>query len=154
MKSDIEIINADMFYSELVNKAIDLAYEYHHGQKDKAGRPYFVHVLHVAEQMDDEISTCAALLHDTLEDTSLTLETLEGEFPREVVEAVKTLTHKPHTDYFAYIEEVKRNPIARKVKLADLTHNLDGSRFPKSNEQQAKRAEKYRTALHILTEDH
>lgn len=139
-----------MFYSELVNKAIDLAYEYHHGQRDKAGRPYFVHVLHVAEQMDDEISTCAALLHDTLEDTRLPLATLEREFPREVVEAVKTLTHKPHTDYFAYIEDVKRNPIARKVKLADLAHNLDGSRFQHHDERQAKRAEKYRKALQIL----
>ena len=139
-----------MFYSALVNKAIDLAYKYHHGQRDKAGVPYIAHVLHVAGQMDDEVTTCAALLHDTLEDTRLPLATLEREFPPEVVEAVKTLTHKPHTDYFAYIEEVKRNPIARKVKLADLAHNLDGSRFPHHDERQAKRAEKYRKALQIL----
>ena len=136
-----------------MNKAIDIAYEYHHGQKDKAGRPYFVHVLHVAEQMDDELSTRTALLHDTLEDTSLTLAKLEREFPREVVEAVKVLTRKPHTDYFAYIEEVKRNTIARKVKLADLAHNLDASRFPTPNERHAKRADKYNKALQILKEE-
>ena len=140
-----------MFYSALVNKAIDLAYKYHHGQRDKAGVPYIAHVLHVAEQIDDEVTTCAAILHDTLEDTRLTLAELEKEkFPREVVEAVKTLTHHHHTDYFDYIEDVKRNPTARKVKLADLAHNLDSSRFPHPNERQAKRAEKYRKALQIL----
>ena len=68
-----------MFYSALVNKAIDLAYKYDHGQRDKAGVPYIAHVLHVAEQMDDEVTTCAAILHDTLEDTRLTLAELEKE---------------------------------------------------------------------------
>ena len=140
-----------MIYSELVNRAIDLAYEYHLGQKDKAGRPYIVHVLHVAEQMDDEVSTCVALLHDTLEDTELKAEVLEREFPREVVDAVKVLTHEDGTDYFSYIQEVKRNPIARKVKLADLEHNLDESRFAGTwSEQSGRRSEKYREARKIL----
>ncbi len=118
-----------MFYSELVNKAIDLAYEAHNGQRDKTGRPYFVHVMHVAEQMDNEYSTCAALLHDTLEDTHIGLERLEREFPREVVEAVKVLTKRRGVSYSEYIEAVRRNPIARKVKLADLEHNLDATRL-------------------------
>ena len=139
-----------MIYTELTNKAIDLAYEYHHGQKDKAGRPYIVHVLHVAEQMDDEFSACAALLHDTLEDTDLKPEVLEREFPREVVEAVKLLTHQEGTDYFEYVQKVSANPIARKVKQADLAHNLDSSRFEGHNKRQDQRAEKYRKALDIL----
>ena len=139
-----------MIYTELTNKAIDLAYEYHHGQKDKAGRPYIVHVLHVAEQMDDEFSTCAALLHDTLEDTDLKPEVLEREFPREVVEAVKLLTHQEGTDYFEYVRKVAQNPTARKVKLADLAHNLDSSRFEIHNKRQDQRAEKYRKALDLL----
>lgn len=143
-----------MIYTHLVNRAIDLAYEYHHGQKDKAGRPYFVHVMHVAEQMDDEYSTCAALLHDTLEDTDIDSEILERDFPREVVEAVRLLTHKKDTDYFDYVREVKKNPIARKVKLADLAHNLDMSRFDGCSEflqeKAAKRREKYIEALRIL----
>ena len=143
-----------MIYTELVNKAIDIAYEYHHGQKDKSGRPYFVHVMHVAEQMDDEYSTCAALLHDTLEDTDLDPAVLERLFPREVVEAVKILTHKSGTDYFDYVREVKKNPIARKVKLADLAHNLDMSRFDGCSENliesARKRSSKYLEALRIL----
>ena len=143
-----------MIYTALVNRAIDIAYEYHHGQKDKSGRPYFVHVMHVAEQMDDEYSTCAALLHDTLEDTELEAEVLEREFPPEVVEAVKLLTHDKNSDYFEYVRQVAQNPIARKVKLADLRHNLDLSRFDGCSERMIasarKRSEKYREALRIL----
>ena len=141
-----------MIYSELVNKAIDIAYAAHHGQKDKAGRPYFVHVMHVAEQMDDEYSACAALLHDTLEDTYLDPRVLD-EFPSEVVDAVKLLTHK-HGDYMDYVREVKRNPVARKVKTADLEHNLDERRFAGCSERQQesarKRRKKYLAALDIL----
>ncbi|MBQ7220419.1 MAG: bifunctional (p)ppGpp synthetase/guanosine-3',5'-bis(diphosphate) 3'-pyrophosphohydrolase [Synergistaceae bacterium] len=140
-----------MIYSELVNKAIDIAYEAHHGQKDKAGRPYIVHVLHVAEQMDDEYSACAALLHDTLEDTELKAEVLERIFPREVVDAVKVLTHDGATDYMSYVREVRRNPIARKVKIADLEHNLDVSRFAGTGgEQSVRPSAKYMNALEIL----
>ena len=146
-----------MIYSELVNIAIDIAYSAHNGQKDKAGRPYFVHVMHVAEQMDDEISACVALLHDTLEDTYIDSETLERDFPREVVEAVKLLTHKKDTDYFGYIREVKKNPIARKVKLADLAHNLDMSRFDGCSEEliekARKRRDKYEKARAILLQE-
>ena len=143
-----------MIYTELVNKAIDLAYDAHSGQKDKTGRPYFVHVMHVAEQMDDEYSACAALLHDTLEDTDIDSEILERDFPSEVVEAVKVLTHKDGTDYFGYVREVGRNPIARKVKLADLAHNLDGSRFAGTGRTQSEeRTEKYREAQRILLEE-
>ena len=143
-----------MIYTALTNRAMDIAYEYHDGQKDKAGRPYFVHVLHVAEQMDTEYAVCVALLHDTLEDTELGAEVLESEFPPEVVEAVKLLTHDKSTDYFEYVREVAQNPIARKVKQADLRHNLDLSRFDGCSERMIasarKRSEKYREALRIL----
>ncbi len=146
-----------MIYSELVNKAIDLAYEYHHGQRDKAGRPYFSHVWHVAEQMDDEYSVCVALLHDTLEDTHIDPAYLEEIFPSEVVEAVKVLTHDDNVSYVEYIREVAKNPLARKVKLADLEHNLDLSRFEGCGEwrmeKARKRRSKYEEAKRILLEE-
>ena len=142
-----------MIYTELVNKAIDIAYAAHHGQKDKAGRPYFVHVMHVAEQMDDEYSACAALLHDTLEDTDVKAEELERIFPREVIDAVKLLTHE-HGEYMDYVREVKKNTIARKVKAADLEHNLDEARFAGCSDKlkvaAGRRREKYLDALEIL----
>ena len=63
-----------MIYTELTKKAITIAYYAHHGQIDKGGMPYIFHPYHLAEQMDDEISTCAALLHDVVEDTDVTFE--------------------------------------------------------------------------------
>ena len=70
-----------MIYTPLTNKAMRLAYAAHQGQTDQAGLPYIFHPFHLAEQMEDEISVCAALLHDVVEDTPITLEELEQEFP-------------------------------------------------------------------------
>ena len=118
-----------MIYTELTIKAMNIAYAAHHGQVDKAGVPYVFHPFHLAETMDDEFSCCAALLHDTVEDTDVTLEQLAEEFPAEVVEAVRLLTHAPETNYHDYVRAIRGNPIAVKVKLADLAHNSDESRF-------------------------
>lgn len=118
-----------MIYTPLTIRAMNIAYTAHYGQMDKAGVPYIFHPLHLAEQMEDEISCCAALLHDTVEDTDVTLEDLKREFPAEVVEAVRQLTHDPDDDYFDYVRAIKANPVAMKVKLADLAHNTDETRF-------------------------
>ena len=114
-----------MIYTPLTIKAMGIAYEAHHGQVDKAGVPYIFHPLHLAEKMEDEFSCCAALLHDAVEDTDVTLEQLAAEFPPEVVEAIRLLTHSPDSDYFDYVRAIRANPIAMKVKLADLAHNTD-----------------------------
>lgn len=118
-----------MIYTPLTIRAMQIAYEAHHGQTDKAGVPYVFHPLHLAEAMEDEICCCAALLHDVVEDTAVTLEDLAAVFPPEVVEAVALLTHEEGTDYFDYVRHIRSNPIALKVKLADLTHNSDATRF-------------------------
>ena len=118
-----------MVYTPLTIRAMQIAYNAHHGQTDKAGVPYIFHPLHLAEQMEDEISCCVALLHDTVEDTDVTLEALAGEFPDEVVQAVALLTHEEGTDYFDYVRRIRNNPTAIKVKLADLQHNSDATRF-------------------------
>ena len=117
-----------MIYTPMTRRAMCLAYEAHHGQLDKAGIPYILHPVHLAEQMDDEITCTVALLHDTVEDTAVTQEDLAKAFPPEVVEAVALLTHDPAVDYFDYIRAIRRNPIAAKVKLADLNHNTDQTR--------------------------
>ena len=117
-----------MIYTPMTKKALCFAYQAHHGQMDKSGLPYIHHPLHLAEQMADEISCAAALLHDTVEDTDITLEDLAKEFPPEVVEAVDLLTHKPGTDYYDYVRAIRTNPAATAVKLADLDHNGDFTR--------------------------
>ena len=141
-----------MIYTELTMKAMVLAYNAHHGQFDKGGIPYIFHPIHLAESMDDEISTCVALLHDTVEDTELTLEALAKEFPKEVVEAVALMTHGEGVDYFDYVRAIKKNPIAVKVKLADLAHNSDPTRVSQQGSAEKRRA-KYAAARKILTEE-
>lgn len=144
-----------MFYSKLINQAIDISFNAHLGQFDKAGRPYFTHPLIVAQQMESEYEICTALLHDVIEDTSVKLEELEKIFPSEITEAVKVLTHQEGIDYFDYILTIKDNPIARKVKLADLKHNLDVTRIAdnpellRDYEQRRKKYERARALLAI-----
>ncbi|MDE5770541.1 MAG: HD domain-containing protein [Ruminococcus sp.] len=146
-----------MIYTELTNKAMRIAYNAHHGQYDVNGVPYIFHPYHVAEQMTDEITVCTALLHDVAEDTEITIEQLESEFPSEVTEALKLLTHNKDTDYFMYIEKIKSNPVAKAVKLADLAHNSDMSRITDKNAVSEEKREhwiyKYSTAKKILEAD-
>lgn len=146
-----------MIYTKLTNKAMRIAYEAHHGQYDVNGVPYIFHPYHVAEQMNDEITVCTALLHDVAEDTDITIEQLEKEFPEEVTEALKLLTHDKNTDYFDYIEKIRSNPVAKAVKLADLAHNSDISRITDKNVVSEKKLEywnyKYSAAKRILEKD-
>ena len=147
-----------MIYTPLTNKALVYAYNAHPGQLDYNGIPFIFHPLHLAEQMDDEISCCAALLHDVVEDTELTLDDLRKDFPETVVEVVALLTHDDsaeysNTDYFSYIEKIKSHPIAKKVKLADIAHNSDQTRCVGAGlpaEQLLFWQQKYQKALEIL----
>ena len=145
-----------MIYTNLTNKAMRIAYEAHHGQLDYNGIPYIFHPIHLAEQMDDEISCCAALLHDVAEDTDVSMEELAREFPDAVIEVLKLLTHDDRVPYFDYVREIKKHPVAKKVKLADLAHNSDQTRCIGSDLTEEKLAYwkgKYEKATKILLED-
>lgn len=150
-----------MLYTDLTKKAMKIAYQQHHRQVDKAGVPYIFHPYHLAEQMgDDEYAICTALLHDVIEDTNMTLKDLEAQgFPAEVTDALKCLTHEDSVPYLgAYIETIKANPLAKKVKLADLRHNSDQTRLPpakdsKEEERRKQWIQKYTKAIEILESD-
>ena len=118
-----------MIYTELTKKAMKIAYDAHHGQTDQSGMPYIFHPYHLAEQMEDEITICAALLHDVVEDTEVTFEELEKDFPKEVIDILKLLTHEDDEDYFEYVRRIKDHPGAKAVKMADLAHNSDQGRL-------------------------
>ena len=141
-----------MIYTPLTKKALALCFECHKEQVDKTGLPYVFHPFHLAEQMDDEISTVCALLHDVVEDTSLTLTDLESMgYPKEVTEVLALLTHDADQPYMDYVKRIATHPIAKKVKIADLTHNSDLTRLDVIDEYAIKRNEKYAQALRILT---
>lgn len=142
-----------MIYTDMTKKAMKLAYKAHEGQLDRSGIPYIFHPLHLAEQMDNEIECTVALLHDVVEDTQYSMQDLEKEFPREVIEALKLLTHDKSVDYFEYVEKVKANPTAKKVKIADVMHNSDESRLDSITEKDLKRREKYKKAIALLKDE-
>ena len=141
-----------MLYTELTKKAMKIAYDAHQGQLDKGGIPYVFHPWHLAEQMEDEISTIAALLHDVVEDTDWTLEQLAAEgFPQEAMEALALLTHPEGEPYMDYIARLQHNPVAVKIKLADLRHNSDFTRLSAvTADQRARLERKYAPAFALL----
>ena len=122
----------------------------HFGQTDKAGNPYITHPMAVAAGVEGEDAKIAALLHDTVEDTFVTIRTVRELFGNTVGDAVDCLTRRENEDYFAYVRRAGANPIARKVKLADLAHNMDMSRLPIVTEKDRIRLEKYKKAREIL----
>ena len=141
-----------MIYTDKTKKAMKFSYKAHKDQVDKSGLPYFHHPLHLAEQMDDEDSTVVALLHDVVEDTEYTLNDIKGMgFGDAVLEALRLLTHDPSVPYLEYVRAISENPIASKVKIADLEHNSDTTRLNhEPTETDIKRLEKYKTAQKIL----
>ena len=151
-----------MVYTKATLKAMNIAYEAHHGQKDKTGYPYIAHPLHLADQMTTEDTCVVALLHDVVEDTYLTFEDIEAAgFSKEQLDALKLLTHddipqnlsleEREKIYLDYVRKIKENDIAKVVKIADLKHNSDLSRMLREpDEIDLKRAEKYKKALDIL----
>ena len=140
-----------MIYTELTKKALKISFNAHKDQLDKSGIPYVYHPFHLAEQMNDELSTCVALLHDVVEDTDITLDDLKSKgFPDEVIEALVLMTHNDGVPYLDYVRAMKDNPIARKVKLADLAHNIDLTRLDKVDDKAIERINKYKQAVLIL----
>ena len=132
-------------------KAYEIAKKAHLGQVDKAGEDYIKHPEKVASFVKTDEEKAVAYLHDVIEDTELTLEDLsEYGFSKEVVEAVDIITKKRGEDYQSYLNSVKKNKLARAVKLADLRHNSDLTRLIKVTEKDIKRKEKYQKAIDFL----
>ena len=142
-----------MIYTTQTKRALTLCFAAHRDQMDKSGMPYVFHPFHLAEQMTDEQTTVAALLHDVVEDTDYTFEDLaEMGFDAEVLAALRLLTHAEGEPYMDYVARLKGNRIARAVKLADLAHNSDLSRLDPAqiDEWALKRQEKYQKAIELL----
>lgn len=139
--------------SSLIERAIAIALTAHSGQVDKAGATYILHPLRLMVQMDTEDEQLAALLHDVVEDSDLTLDDLRDEgLPESVLAALALLTHQAGEDYEDYVRRIADNPLARKVKLADLADNMRLDRIPNPTPKDLERLEKYREAQALLLE--
>ena len=139
-----------MYYSDMVKKAVNIMFEAHKDDIDKGGYPYVFHPFYLATKLDGENETCVALLHDVIEDhgDKYSFEYLENEgFNKEIIDALKLLTHKKDIPYMDYIVEISKNNIAKKVKIEDLKHNMDSRR---TSGEKAKKYDIYVKALEFL----
>lgn len=135
-----------------IEDAIALAAQAHRGQKDKAGCPYIFHPFRLMLSMTSEAEQMAAVLHDVVEDTDVTLDDLQSQgYPAEVVESVALLTHADGVPYMEYVEAIKPHELARAVKIADLKDNMNLSRIAQPTAKDLARIEKYQKALELLT---
>ena len=126
--------------THVVEKAILIALNAHAGTLDKSGQPYILHPLRVMLAQQNNLTRIAAVLHDVVEDTDVSLEDLhEAGLPREAIDAIQLLTHAEDTEYSQYIQRLMSNPIARAVKLADLRDNMDVLRLPAFTEHDLQR---------------
>lgn len=131
----------------MLEKARKIAEKAHQRQVDKGGHPYILHPLRVMEKCEAAEEKIVALLHDVLEDSEYTLEDLRKEgFADEILKALVCLTHREGEGYMEYIDRVCENPLAARVKYADLQDNMDISRIPNPAEKDYIRLEKYKIA--------
>lgn len=140
-------------WNRLYTIAKTIAKVAHNGQVDKAGRPYIEHPLTVADMLNEPDEKVVALLHDVLEDSDFTADDLHKmEFPQDVIDAVCALTRESEESRRNYIRRVKENPLATRVKLADLRHNMDLSRLPSVSDGDLERTERYKKEYEFLME--
>lgn len=132
----------------MLDKAISIAAQAHQGQTDRAGAPLILHVLRVMLTCQTETEMTVAALHDVVEDSpAWTFDRLRAEgFSEAVVAAVDCLTRREDESYEAYIDRLSVNPLARRVKLADLDDNMDVKRFPLMNDTNHDKIARYHKA--------
>lgn len=136
----------------LFRKAVEVAVQAHAGQVDGLGVPKICHCIAVTNGVSGEYAKCVAMLHDTVEDTELTLDDLRGfGFPERIVKAVGILTHDKKTPYLDYVQRIwdSGDLLARIVKRADLLDNTDPYRCEKSPVSEEKQ-ELYKQAKQIM----
>ncbi len=135
----------------LLEKAIAIAVNAHSGQVDKAGQPYILHPLRMMLRLDGEAERVVGVLHDVIEDTSVTADDLRREgFPDEILDALACVTKRKGETYPGFVARAAKNPIARRVKLADLEDNMDVRRLHTVTKRDAKRLTKYLAAWRRL----
>ncbi|WP_313312540.1 HD domain-containing protein [Pulveribacter sp.] len=134
-----------------IERAIEIAANAHAGQRDKAGQPYIFHPLRVMFRVDGEHEQMAAVLHDVVEDTAITIDDLAREgFPPAVLRAVEALTKLPGETRLEAAARAAADPVARKVKLADNAENMDLSRIPNPTDKDYARCREYEEVRALL----
>lgn len=139
---------------DLLDKAIEIAIDGHIGQKDKYGNPYILHPLRVMLAMKSYEEKTVGVLHDVVEDTKYTFDDLRtAGFTEDILAALDCVTNRKSEDYDTFIDRVKTNSIAIKVKIADLEDNMDIRRIKVLTEKDMERLNKYLHYYEILLKE-
>lgn len=134
-----------------LDQAISIANKAHAGQLDKAGQPYILHPLRLMLKFQAKDEMIVAVLHDVVEDSSFTLESLKDYgFSEVIINAIESLTKNKGETYEDFISRVSSNNLAKKIKIEDIRDNLDLTRLDKITEKDLARVEKYHRALKLL----
>lgn len=137
-----------------LEKAIQIAAAAHAGQTDKAGEPYILHPLRVMMTVTTLDERMAAVLHDVVEDTAITLDDLrEQGFSAEVLSAIDALTKRAGETRPLAAQRARANRIARQVKLGDVADNMILARIPQPTEKDFARLREYELVRAILLAD-
>ncbi|MCL4499200.1 MAG: GTP pyrophosphokinase [Chloroflexi bacterium] len=152
MEADEVVLN-EGFHAPTIEDAIVYAVHLHRGQlyPSSDGEPFIYHPLRVMLGDEGEVERIAAVLHDVVEDTEVTLNTLRHQgYSEEIVEALDGLTRRAGEHYEKYIEQVAGNRIVRRVKLANLKDNLVNNRRLRRSPKTCERIVRYERAQHYL----
>lgn len=137
--------------SEMVEKALEIATLAHQGQVDKNGVDYIEHPKAVASFVKRDEEKIVAYLHDVVEDTEVTLDDLkQAGFDDAVIFAVDCISKRANETLEDYLKRVAKSPLAVEVKLADMRHNSDITRYMHPTEKDKKRCENYRNKMKML----
>lgn len=138
---------------DMLEKALKIAVEAHSGQIDKAGKIYILHPIRVMLRGRNENEMIVGILHDTVEDTPITLDKLRAEgFSEEILDAIDCITKEKGEEYGHFIDRVLTNPLATQVKLYDLEDNMNRDRIPFPTEEDEARYLKYEKYHKIILE--
>lgn len=134
-----------------LEKSLQIAIQAYTGQKDKAGKTYILHPLRIMAKMSTENEMAVALLHDVIEDSDISAHDLLNEgIPQNIVEAVVLLTRNSDENYSDFILKLANNPLAAKIKKADIEDNINILRLNKLGSSDFDRIRKYHEAWKIL----
>jgi (p)ppGpp synthase/HD superfamily hydrolase len=134
-----------------LERAIAIAVEAHKGQKDKNDAAYILHPLRVMARVNTDPEKIVAILHDVVEDTNWTFEDFRKEgFSEDVIQAIDCVTKREGEAYEDFVKRSAVNPVARRVKIADLEDNMDVKRVSTVTPRDAERWNKYLKAWHYL----
>ena len=136
-----------------LHRAIEIALDAHKNVSDKGGNSYILHPLRLMLQMDSEEEMIVAILHDVVEDSEKwSFDKLKEEgFSKKIINSLRSVTKEnKNEDYEKFIDRSIKDKIGRKVKIADISDNLDISRLKEVTDKDILRINKYKKALEKL----